>query len=493
MIYDNKKLISLFMSMTVLSAVVSCSSAPQQSIDSSVNESTVDENSETQTENAVTESTALTTEEITTETTTAPPKKIKKGNIYDANGNLLMYTERGANGSEKRKVADNYAVPFANIITEMSDGYDRTFNEILSTPSDESKEVGKSIQLTIDSDVQNAVYNYMESANIVGSVVVMRTDGSILSQVSYPSYDPSTVSKTEYDEELAWGEYGNKAFQNFEPGSCFKIMSEVISDKHGIYSVWDEGEWTDDGATIVNWDHDTNAYYPMERSLYSAFTSSSNIFFAKAFDQIGTDEVLNDLDRIFHFVSDIRCDFGDIQNNITITCNDDLRRSAFGQSYILTCPIYLAALGREAVFGDMVRPFVLKNVVDTDNPKKVIERGSQANEVIATIPEEYRQNLLDGMLGVASGLGIYTSGNFTFYAKTGTAETWEGDFLYITGCLKNGNDTAGSSYDYLNYSQNGSYIIVMQLRNPQYHGLDFASESSYLYQGIVNAVLENQN
>ncbi|MBO5104553.1 MAG: peptidoglycan glycosyltransferase, partial [Ruminococcus sp.] len=256
---------------------------------------------------------------------------------------------------------------------------------------------------------------------------------------------------------------------------------------------WDEGEWTDDGATIVNWDHDTNGYYPMERSLSSAFINSSNIFFAKSFDRIGKDDVLKDLDEIFHYVTDIQCDFGDIQNNIEITCNDDLRRSAFGQSYILTCPIYLSALGREAVFGDMVRPFVLKSVVDTDNPETVLENGSQPNEVIATIPEEYRQNLLDGMLGVASGLGIYAGDNFTFYAKTGTAETWEGDFLYITGCLRNANDTAGSSCDYLNYKQNGSYIIVMQVRNPQYHGLGFASESSYLYQGIVNAVLENQN
>lgn len=488
MISDNKKLISLIMSMTVLSAVVSCSSTPQHSIDSSVNEINSEEVS-----NIPEETTAEVTEEITTEVPTEPPKTVTKGNIYDTKGNLLMYTEKSADGSEKRKVVEEYAVPLANIITEMSDGYDLRFNEILSTPKNEAEEIGKSIQLTIDADVQNAVYNYMESANLIGSAVVMRTDGSILSQVSYPSYDPSTIEKTEYDEELAWGEYGNKAFQNFEPGSCFKIMSEVISDKHGVYSVWDEGEWTDDGATIVNWDHDTNSYYPMERSLHSAFINSSNIFFAKSFDQIGKDDVLKDLDEIFHFVSDIQCDFGDIQNNIEITCNDDLRRSAFGQSYILTCPIYLAALGREAVFGDMVRPFVLKNVVDTDNPTTVLENGSQANEVIATIPEEYRQNLFDGMLGVASGLGVYSSENFTFYAKTGTAETWEGDFLYITGCLKNGNNTAGNSYDYTNYKENGSYIIVMQVRNPQYHGLGFASESSYLYQGIINAVLENQN
>lgn len=472
----NKKILLIISFMTL----ASCSETPSHNISVSDNMA-VPEITENVTE---TEDTTE-PETETVPTTEPPPPPVTKGNIYDTNGNLLMYSE-----DDRRISADVYAVPFANIITEMSGGYDTCFEDILRNAPD-GKDIGNSVQLTIDADVQNALYSYMADMNLVGSVVVMRTDGSILSQVSYPSYDPSAIEKPEYDEELAWGACGNKAFQNAEPGSCFKIMSEVIADKHGIYSVWDEGEWTDDGATIVNWDSKTNGYYPMERSLYSAFINSSNIFFAKAFNEIGKEDVLEDLDGIFHFVTDIQCDFGDIENNIEINCNDDLRRSAFGQSYILTCPLYLAALGREAVFGDMVRPFVLQNVIDTNNPETIIEKGSSPNDVIASIPEDYRQNLLDGMSGVAAGLGIYLPENFTLYAKTGTAETWVGDYLYITGCLKNSDDTAGRSYDYNNY--NGSYIVVMQIQNPAEHGLSFASESASYYQGIVNTILGSRN
>lgn len=472
----NKKILTLSVSFITLA---SCSETPSHNI-SVPDNMTVPEI----TENVTGTEDTTEPETETVPTTEPPPPPVTKGNIYDTNGNLLMYSD-----SDKRLSADEYAVSFANIITEMSGGYDTCFEDILLT-SPENSDVGNSIQLTIDADVQNALYNYMESMNLTGSVVVMRTDGSIMSQVSYPSYDPSAIDNPEYDEELAWGACGNKAFQNAEPGSCFKIMSEVISDKHGICSLWDEGEWTDDGATIVNWDHDTNSYYPMERSLYSAFVNSSNIFFAKAFNEIGKEDVLKDLDEIFHFVTDIQCDFGDIENNIEINCNDDLRRSAFGQSYILTCPIYLATLGREAVFGDMVRPFVLENVIDTGNPETIIEKGSEPNEIIASIPAEYRQNLLDGMSGVASGLGIYLPENYTLYAKTGTAETWVGDYLYITGCLKKSDDTATGNYDYNNY--NGSYIVVMQIQNPAEHGLSFASESASYYQGIVNTIFENQ-
>ena len=423
-------------------------------------------------------------------------KASDRGKMYACDGRLLMYSQDG-----RRYVTEEYAVPFANVLTEMSAGLDATFSDLLTeknpAPVDGSDDVGQGIQVTFDGQVQKAVYDYMQSMNIVGSAVVMRTDGSLMAEVSYPSYDPNTYTDTSYDEELAWGECGNKAFQNFEPGSCFKIMSEVISDKHGVTSQTDPGIWEFGDFPITNWDYEKNASsYPMERSLYSAFVNSSNIYFAKSFDQIGADAVLSDLKSIFHFGAapedDIICDFGSLENNIEIYCDDDLRRSAFGQSYVLTCPIFLAALGREAVFGEMVRPFVLENVVDSNNCGTVLDHGTAAGEVIASIPEEYRQGLLDGMTGVASGLSVSVPAGTTLYAKTGTAETWIGDVLYITGCVKNDSDTGHASYPtYSDYGQSGSYIIVMQIQNPESHGFAFASESARVYDGIVNAVISN--
>lgn len=437
-------------------------------------------------------STTITTAGTTTTvTTTAPAPSVMRGNLYDCDGTVLMFSGKGADGKEQRMTNDANKVAFANVLNEMSEGLDLEFDKMLRkenpTPVDNTK-TGQSLQLTFDADIQNAIYNYMANTGIIGSAVVMRSDGSLAAEVSYPSYNPDEYYGIKTEEDLAWGNYGNKAFQNFPPGSCFKIMSEVISDKHGIYSLPDEGTWYYDGTSIVNWDHDTNWNYPIERSLSSAFVNSSNIFFARSFDTIGKDAVLEDLETIFHFVSDIDCDFGTISNNIEIYCNDDLRRSAFGQSYVMTCPIYLSALGREAVFGDMVKPFTIKNIVDTNDVKNIIGAGSKDHDIIGTIPTDYRQNLLDGMTGVGGNLGIYVPSGYSFYAKTGTAETWEGDFLYITGALKKDGDDGTKKYsDYSNY--NDSYIIVTQFRNPQAFGFNFASESASLYQGVVNCVV----
>lgn len=480
----------------LLLSTVSCGEVVQQANPSPVRTETASkddadaENSENPRENPPVTTTAATTEATTTTTVSTAPE-VMRGNLYDSDGDLLMFSQKDENGKEIRMTNDNNKVAFANVLNEMSEGIDLTLDEILRkqnpTPVGDGK-TGQSVQLTFDADKQNAIYDYMASKGINGAVVVMRSDGSLMAQVSYPSYDPDAYYGIKTEEDLAWGTYGNKAFQNFPPGSCFKIMSEVISDKHGVYSLWDEGKWEYDGTSIVNWDHDKNWNYPMQRSLNSAFVNSSNIFFAKSFDQIGTDAVLKDLNDIFHFGTDIECDFGVISNNIEVYCNDDLRRTAFGQSYILTCPIYLAALGREAAYGDMVRPFTVKNVVDTNDFYTVVESGSKPNDVIATIPVEYRQNLLDGMRGVGGGLGVYVPAGYEFYAKTGTAETWEGDFLYITGVVKNtADDGTGVYTDYNDY--NGTYIIVMQLRNPAYFGFDFASESAAVYQGLVNTVV----
>lgn len=492
MLYKIKKITSFLLVSSLLTASVSCSSTIDKAQNASFNESGTDAHTEPRSQNEEISSSAASTFPETTAAESQEKSTDLKGNIYDINGKLLV--SEADDGTSKRIYSDDYAIPFANIVTEMSDGYDKAFDDILiSVNPVGNNNIGQSIQLTLDADVQSAIYQYMENMNIIGSVVVMRTDGSIMAQISYPSYDPRTIADQSYDEELAWGECGNKAFQNYEPGSCFKIMSEVIADKHQIYSLYDEGTWEFDGTEIVNWDHDTNFSYPIaERTLNSAFINSSNIFFAKAFDQIGSEQVLSDLETIFHFTTDIECDFGPIHNNIEIYCDDDLRRTAFGQSYVLTCPIYLAALGREAAFGDMVKPFVLKNIVDTNNFSSIISTGNQENEIIASIPENLRQNLLDGMNGVASNLGVSVPQGYTLYAKTGTAETWLGDFLYITGCVKNSNDTGSATYEtYENYGNSGSYIIVLQVQNPEYHGFKFASESARLYQGIVDIAVGN--
>lgn len=397
----------------------------------------------------------------------------EQGNIFDCCGRLLMYTDKN---SGERVIPEAYAVSFGNILSRKSMGLDGAFGDILAQPD-------TSVQLTLDADMQNGIYQYMANAGMKGCVVVMRTDGSIAAEVSCPSYDPAQYG--EADDSTMWGSLSNHTVQSAPPGSVFKIMSEVIADKHGIDTLYDDGTWYSDSGIIVNWDHDTNPYYPVEeRSRHSAFINSSNIFFAKTFDIVGAEAVTADLNSIFHFGSDICCDFGTISTGMVINNVDDLRRSAFGQANVTTTPLFLAALAREAAFGDMAAPFVLMNTVKGNDVKKIKSKGT-SSQFIASIPAEYRQDLLEGMAGVGADIGIYPPEGYSFFAKTGTAETGWGEYLYINGCLRSIYDDG--SLDRRNYgSYSGSYIITTQINNGDELGLTFASESAWLYQGILN-------
>jgi len=115
--------------------------------------------------------------EPTTETTTEKVPDVMRGKLFDAKGNMLMYSEKGADGKEVRMTNDTNKVAFANVLNEMSEGLDLTYDDILRTanptPVDGSDKVGQSVRLTFDADTQNAVYSFMASNNIAGSAVVM--------------------------------------------------------------------------------------------------------------------------------------------------------------------------------------------------------------------------------------------------------------------------------------------------------------------------------
>ena len=423
------------------------------------------------------EETESKSDDTSSETVEVQELSADKGNIYDVNGTLLMQTS-GSGENAYRSAPDTYRVPFANILNSRSNGLDAILDKTL-------RQKDTSVKLTYDADIQNSIYRYMESVNMVGSVIVMRTDGSLVAEASYPSYDPDTYGDA--DDSALTGYYGNRAEQPATPGSTFKIMSEVLAHKHGIDSLYDDGAWYADGGLITDWDYDTNPAYPIEeRTRYSAFINSSNVFFAKCFDIIGTDAVIADLGDIFHYGSPINCDFGPVTSSLYIENADDLRRTAFGQANALVQPMYLAAVTREAVFGDMVTPFTLMSTVKGNDPSKVRDKGTQP-EIVASIPSAYRQDLLDGMQGVGSDIGVYAPEGYTFYAKTGTAETGSGVNMYIAGCLRSASDDGGIRYQgYNGYA--GSYVIVTQLQNGDEFGYRYASESAGMYQNIVNIV-----
>jgi cell division protein FtsI/penicillin-binding protein 2 len=116
--------------------------------------------------------------------------------------------------------------------------------------------------------------------------------------------------------------------------------------------------------------------------------------------------------------------------------------------------------------------------------------------MMGSVPSEARQSVIEGMAAVAENVGIQPFGNYSVYAKTGTAEIYKnaeytGDYLYITGFMLNANDSSEMKpvfTNYADYKKTGSYSVVMQITNPLDFNFTFASESSHLYQDILSCV-----
>lgn len=424
----------------------------------------------------------------------------KRGIIFDTNGKPLIYTD--SDNNKLRYMPEDYAVPFSNIISDFSSGLDTTFFDSLCISNSEAVDiynsVGQSIQLTINADMQSDIYSVMKNNNAIGSVVVMRTDGSIASMVSYPSYDANKYTSDEkYRNEInnSTNALNNKAIQQNTPGSCFKIISAILAYKHNITTIDDEGSWTVDGAEIHNWDWPYN-YPRYDVNVYSAFANSSNVFFAKVFDKIGQETVESEIKEIFLYGDDIsiECDFGTLKNTLAINSSDNLRRSGFGQANVRTTPIYLAALVREALYGKMVRPFVLQNYVNTKDYTDILESGSKPYDVITSVPDDYDYvtAMRENMSEVARPLSVSAPEGYNFLAKTGTAEVGNSYYTYISGCIMSSNEKADETI-YNNYKDyKGSYIIVFQLQNPAELGFEYASGSAVIYNDIVKKVLERK-
>ena len=96
----------------------------------------------------------------------------------------------------------------------------------------------KNIQLNIDINLQQMIYERFRTSKEVGVAIVMRTNGEVLSAVSYPSYDPnlfvggiSTKDWRALQEDLAHPFTNKFIHGTYPPGSAIKMGMALAFSK----------------------------------------------------------------------------------------------------------------------------------------------------------------------------------------------------------------------------------------------------------------------
>lgn len=316
--------------------------------------------------------------------------------------------------------------------------------------------------LTIDRDIQEAAWKTLQSHERIGALVALKTNGEVLAWASSPSFDPNAFPRGISNE--LWSKYINDPFRplrnkviqdHFAPGSTFKpfmalaaLEEKVITPSTIIHSP---------GALTFGrrqyHDHLRGGHGNI--NVYEAIERSSNVFFYKMGIQLG-------IDKMHAYVAP----FGigsrtgiELPREVTGRMpSSEWKKSFIGEpwqpgesltaavgqgfveSNVLQMAVAYNAIGTE---GKVVRPFIVKKIVDNDNnvirtvePEVLRDLTEMQKTGVQIKPESFKvvkealRRVVQGNRGTAVRLripGVEMAG------KTGTAQVmaFSADQIYV--------------------------------------------------------------
>lgn len=334
------------------------------------------------------------------------------------NKGYTFYSQIGKNGLEQVYEDKLRAKEGAHIYIERGD-------EQITVAKTEASD-GEDIKLSIDSELQEDVYNQMNKDK-GASIAMDPKTGEVLAMVSSHSYDSNTlvtyktktIAKTW--EESKNAEFDNRANNAYSPGSTMKLITASIglenkvidpSEKMEIKGLYwqNSSSWGDYKVTRVKDAGSVN--------LYEAVKYSDNIYFADKAIKIGAEKYIEEAKK---FGIGVKSTFeypmakSQISNNGKLEDELLLADTGYGQGEILTTPLEItmaySALGNNG------------NIM---TPRLVISENNEAKIYSEAISKDYLPELKkcfsavindsDGSGNLAKIEGVNLAG------KTGTAE-----------------------------------------------------------------------
>lgn len=289
------------------------------------------------------------------------------------------------------------------------------------------KEDGKNIQLTIDSELQEIMYEQFKDDRGC-SVAINPYTGEVLAMVSTPSYDNNDFIKGLSTEKWTFmNEDENKPLYNrfrqvWCPGSTFKpIIAAIGLETDSIDPNEDFGNeglawqkdssWGDYEVTTLH------AYEPV--ILKNAIIYSDNIYFAKLALKVGAENLEKSLDEL-GFNQEIPFEIvmseSQYSNTEHIETEIQLADSGYGQGQILVNPLHLASLYTAFLNNGNVIKLYLQYKEDATSDIWIAD----------VFTEDTTDTVMEGLKGVindpnGTGYAAYRE-DVVLAGKTGTAE-----------------------------------------------------------------------
>lgn len=392
---------------------------------------------------------------------------IKRGSIYDANGDIIAEDVKQDDGSFERVYTN--AKYYAHVVGYTSNGkagVESKYNFRLESISGEFLQrignlflgndiEGNSLVLTIDNRLQEIAGE--ELGNQRGSIVAMEpSTGKILAMVSNPTFDSNSVEENwkslNSDEENS--PLLNRATQGlYPPGSIFKIVTAAAAlgaDSSLIdFEIDCEGEETFGHSIIHCYDGKAHGKVNMD----SAFAKSCNVYFSDLGIKIGAENLINMAEN-FGFNRDIGLPLEYSKSTFPMASGaeeNEIVETAFGQGRTLVTPLFMAMVtSAVANNGMMMQPYIVDHSLTPSggvrNRTLPIKLNQAISPEIADTVKEMMCSVVDS--GTATNASFSVSGTAVNYdnsasgssvsegaysgkirvaGKTGTAENPQGD------------------------------------------------------------------
>jgi penicillin-binding protein 2B len=296
-------------------------------------------------------------------------------------------------------------------------------------------ENGNNVYLTIDKKIQTFLEDALNKVDAeykpkkMIAIVANPKTGEIVAMGQRPSFHPKTR------EGIIESWHNESIETSFEPGSTMKIFTLAAAIEEHVF---DPNEWYKSGAFKVGPDtiRDHNWVGWGNITYLEGVQRSSNVAFAKlASEKLGFEKFREYLTK-FGFEQPTGIDLPN-ETSGTILFNWPLEKvtTAFGQGSTLTPIQQIQAATAIANDGKMMKPHVIKKIVDADSNEVITEKKPEVvGEPISASTAKQVRDILETVVTSPNGTGNrYQIDGYSVAGKTGTAQIPGPDGKYLTG------------------------------------------------------------
>ena len=351
---------------------------------------------------------------------------------------------------------------------------------------------GNNIYLTIDSNIQRFVEASVKEVienfdpEWMTLTVMDAKTGDILGTSTAPSFDPNVKNISNYENPLISTTY--------EPGSTMKIYTYMCALETGNYdgnALYQSGSIDFGDAQVSDW----NGYGWGQITYDKGFEYSSNVAVSTLLQTI--------LDKHKYRACLEKYGFGDktgieLSNEATGNISTfnypiEVANASFGQGITITAMQALQGLTLISNDGKMLKPHIVKKIVDSNNGKILYETKKEESERLVSHEtiEKMKQlmyNVVNSDDPMATGKNYKIDG-LNVIGKTGTAEIFDtSQNRYLDG----ENDYIFSFAGMYPY-ENPEIIIYSTMKKPKYgassgmvRATRLVMESVAKFKGIFN-------